>query len=237
MGDTCPMMTGFKSRAALLGTFVAAITSHLSAEELALWVKVSLKPEIHERYIEAVQKNVEETRKEPSNPRFDFYQDAASPGIFHQFEVWQDQAALDDHLKQPYVKAAWKVRDEGETAPKEVIKMVPYRATTMAKAPSCDLSGSQTLIVIFEPKDQFKEEFLSEVDKVIEGARKADGNLAFELYRTTEPAGKFVLFERWQTPADYAKHLSTPYVTAFYKHFETLVDNRRRHIGKDLSVK
>ncbi len=231
------MMTGLKSRAALLGAILAALTPHLSAEELALWVKVSLKPEIHERYIEAVQKNVEETRKEPSGPRFDFYQDTASPGVFHQFEVWQNQAALDDHLKQPYVKAAWKVRDEGETAPKEVIKMVPYRTTTTAKAPAGDLSGSQNVIVIFQPEEQLQEEFLSEFDKVIEGARKADGNLAFELYRTTDPAGKFVLFERWESPAAYAKHLSTPYVASFYKHFETLVENRVRHFGRDLSVK
>ncbi|WAC19762.1 putative quinol monooxygenase [Luteolibacter sp. SL250] len=231
------MMTGLKSRAALLGAILASLTSQLPAEELALWVKVSLKPEIHERYIVAVQKNVEETRKEPSSPRFDFYQDTASPGVFHQFEVWKDQAALDDHLKQPYVKASWKVRDEGETAPKEVIKMAPYRATTTAKAPDGDLSGSQNVIVVFQPEEQLKEEFLSEFDKVIEGARKADGNLAFELYRTTDPAGKFVLFERWASPADYAKHLSTPYVAAFYKHFEALVENRVRHFGKDLSVK
>jgi len=231
------MMTPLKTRAALAGTIMVALTSLLPAEELALLVKVSVKPEIQERYIEAVQKNVEETRKEADQPRFDFYQDTSAPGTFYQFEVWSGQAALDDHLKQPYVQAAWKIRDEGETAAKEVIKMVPYRSTTTAAAPSGDLSGTQNLIVIFEPKEQLKEEFLSEFDKVIEGARKANGNLAFELYRTTAPEGKFVLFERWQTPADYAKHLSTPYVAEFYKHFEALVENRTRHFGKDLSVK
>lgn len=231
------MMKGSLTRATLLSTIMVALAPLLPAEEFALLVKVSVKPEIQERYIEAVQKNVEETRKEPSSPRFDFYQDTSAPGIFYQFEVWSNQAALDDHLKQPYVRAAWKVRDEGETAEKEVIKMVPYRSTTTAKAPTGDLSDSQNLIVIFEPKEQLKEEFLSEFDKVIEGARKADGNLVFELYRTTDPEGKFILFERWQSTAHYAKHLSTPYVAEFYKHFETLVENRVRYFGKDLSVK
>ncbi|MBX3742336.1 MAG: antibiotic biosynthesis monooxygenase [Akkermansiaceae bacterium] len=231
------MMTGLKTRTTWVCGIFAALTPLLPAEELALWVKVSVKPEIHERYIEAVRKSVEETRKEPTLPRFDFYQDKNAPEIFHQFEVWSDQAALDDHLKQPYVQAAWKVRDEGQTAAKEVIKMAPYRTTTTAKPPAGDLSGSENLIVIFEPKEQLKEEFLSEFDKVIEGARKAEGNLAFELYRSTEPAGKFVLFERWQSPTAYAKHLSTPYVADFYKHFEALVENRVRYFAKDLSVK
>lgn len=209
----------------------------LSAAELGLFVKVSVKPEIHERYIKAVQENVEQTRKEPSLPRFDFFQDATDKGTFYQFEVWDGQESLDAHLKKPYVAASWAVRAEGETAPKEVIKMVPYRSSATAKAPEGDLSETQNLIVIFEPKEQLKEEFLSEFDKVIGNARKADGNLVFELYRSTEPEGKFVLFERWKTPADYAKHLSTPYVAEFYKHFDAVVDKRVRYFGKDLSVK
>lgn len=223
---------------AVLAAVMTTVTAPmLSAEELGLLVKVSIKPEIQERYIEAVRKNVEETRKEASKPRFDFYQDAIDPGTFYQFEVWTGQEALDEHLKQPYVKASWAVRAEGETAEKEVIKMVPYRTTVTAKAPEGDLSGTRNLIVIFEPKEQLKEEFLSEFDKVITEARKADGNLAFELYRTTEPEGKLVLFERWKSPAHYAKHLSSPYVANFYKHFEALLDKRVRYIGKDLSVK
>jgi len=179
---------------------LVAPTPILPAQELALWFKVSVTPEIQERYIEAVQKSVGETRKEPSRPRFDFYQDTNAPGTFHQFEVWTGQGELDDHLKQPSVQAAWKVRDEGQTAQKEVIKMVPYRGTTTAKAPAGDLSASQNLIVIFEPKEQLKDEFLSEFDKVIEQARKAVGNLAFELSRSVEPSGRFVLFERWSKP-------------------------------------
>lgn len=221
----------------MIVSIMAAIGPVAVAGELALFVKVSVKPEIQARYIEAVRKNVEETRKEPSRPRFDFYQDATDPGTFYQFEVWTGPEALEEHLKQPYVKEAWKVRAEGEAAEKEVIKMVPYRASSTGKAPEGDLSQTQNLIVVFEAKEQLKEEFLSEFDKVIAEARKADGNLAFELYRSTEPEGKFVLFERWANASDYAKHLATPYVADFYKHFEAVVQNRVRYFGKDLGSK
>lgn len=230
---TATMMSG-------LGIFCSIMvvsSPAVHAEETALFTKTTLKPEFRERYIDTVRKSLVETRKEDSPSKFDFYQDAATPEVFYQFEVWSGADTQEAHLKKPYAVAEVAARKEAQVAEPEVIKLVPYRSDVEGRSPEGETSGTQNLIVVFQPKEQLKEEFLSEFDKVIAEARKAEGNLAFELYRSVEPAGKFVLYERWESPAHYAKHLATPYVADFYKHFDAVVDQRVRYAGKDLSAK
>lgn len=205
----------------------------VSAEEVALFTKTVVKPEFRERYIETVRDNLLETRKEEGVRRFDFFQDASAPEIFYQFAVWSGVDEHEAHLKKPSAEVA--AGDQPGNS--EVIRLVPYRSVSTGKDPEGDQRGTQNLIVVFEPKEQLTDEFLSEFDKVIAEARKADGNLTFELYRSVEPAGKFVLYERWESPAHYAKHLATPYVADFYKHFDAVVDKRMRYSGKDLLAK
>lgn len=219
----------------LLSVF-AMVPSVTVAEEIALFVKTTVKAEYRDRYVEAVRKTTGEARKEAAVRKYDFYQDASSPDVFYQFQVWSDGEAHAAHLKRAYSVETADVRKESQAGESEVIRLVPYGASSKLSQEKNSI-GTQNLIVVFEPKEQLKEEFLSEFDKVIAEARKADGNLAFELYRSVEPVGKFVLYEQWESPAHYAKHLATPYVADFYKHFDAVVDKRMRYSGKDLSAK
>jgi len=230
------MIAGKNLALGILLSVFAVVPSVTFAEEVTLFVKTPVKPEFRERYIEALRKTLVEARKEAAVRKYDLYQDASSPDLFYQFEVWSGAEAYAAHLKRPYSVAIADVRKESQAGESEVIRLAPYRASPKLIQEK-DRIGTQNLIVVFEPKEQLKEEFLSEFDKVIAGARKADGNLAFELYRSVEPVGKFVLYERWESPAHYAKHLATPYVADFYKHFDAVVDKRVRYTGKDLSVK
>ena len=222
----------------VLGMLVSAFVPSVAlAEEIALFVKTPVKPEHRDRYMEAVRSNLVETRNEKGARRFDVYQDATLPDVFYQFEVWSGADAHAAHLKKPYAVAAAGARKNGQAGESEVIRLVPYRSSAAEKVSEDRVEGSQNLIVVFEPKEQLKEEFLSEFDKVAKESRKADGNLAFELYRSTDPEGKFVLYERWESPAHYAKHIATPYVAEFYKHFDAVVNQRVKYIGKDLAGK
>lgn len=230
------MIAGKNLALGMLLSVFAMVPSVTLAEEIALFVKTSVKPESRDRYIEAVRKTLGEARKEASVRKYDFYQDSSSPDVFYQFQVWSGEEAHAAHLKRAYSVETADVRKESQAGESEVIRLVPYGVASKLIQKK-DSIGTQNLIVVFEPKEQLKEEFLSEFDKVIAEARKADGNLAFELYRSTDPAGKFVLYERWESPAHYAKHLATPYVADFYKHFDAVIDRRERYFGKDLSGK
>jgi len=229
------MIAGKNLALGMLLSVFAMVPSVTLAEEIALFVKTPVKPEYRDRYVEAARTNLVETRKEEGARRFDLYQDATSPDVFHQFEVWTNVDAHAAHLKKPYAVAVAEARKVGQSGESEVIRLVPYRSDSSGKA--SESPSSQNLIVVFEPKEQLKEEFLSEFDKVVTAARKSEGNLAFELYRSTDPEGKFVLYERWESPAHYAKHLATPYVADFYKHFDAVIDKRERYSGKDLLAK
>lgn len=55
----------------------------------------------------AVAAIIEASRAEPGCVTFSFAQDVADPELVRVFEVWRDQAALDEHWASPHF-AAWK---------------------------------------------------------------------------------------------------------------------------------
>jgi len=47
---------------------------------------------------------VEQTRKEEACIRYDLHQGISDPNIFVFYEIWEDQAGLDLHNQQAYIK-------------------------------------------------------------------------------------------------------------------------------------
>jgi quinol monooxygenase YgiN len=45
------------------------------------------------------------TRKEKGNINYDLHVSNADDGLFILYENWKDQAALDNHMSQPYLKS------------------------------------------------------------------------------------------------------------------------------------
>ena len=45
------------------------------------------------------------TRKEKGNINYDLHVSNADDGLFILYENWKDQAALDSHMNQPYLKS------------------------------------------------------------------------------------------------------------------------------------
>lgn len=60
-------------------------------------IQVAVKPENREQFIEAMMKNVEGTRQEPGNVRFDFLQAEDDPNHFFIYEVFQNEEAFKAH--------------------------------------------------------------------------------------------------------------------------------------------
>jgi len=53
-------------------------------------------------FLEISERQVTNSRREPGNVSYAFYEDAMIPGRFFFYEEWKDQAAIDFHFKQPY---------------------------------------------------------------------------------------------------------------------------------------
>ena len=193
------------------------------AADSAVFTKTTVKPGSADRFIEVVGREIATGDKAATQPKIGFYRDHTDPDVFFRLEVWPEGTAVREPAKEEPAEQT------------ETIRLTPYRQNSEPWKNAAKPEEAQNLIVVFEPKAQLKEEFLSEFDKVISQARQAPGNLVFELYRSEDQPGTFVLFERWENTADYARHLARPYVADFYKHFDAVVEKRMKYSVKELA--
>jgi len=52
------------------------------------------------------------TRAEPGNKRYDLYQSPVKKNYFMRYEVWKNEAALEEHKQTPHIRASFKKRQE-----------------------------------------------------------------------------------------------------------------------------
>jgi quinol monooxygenase YgiN len=68
-----------------------------------LLVKIQIKPEQKEAFIEAMLDDARGSVKdEPGCLRFDVIKDEKDPNCIYLYEVYRDKAAFEDHLKAPH---------------------------------------------------------------------------------------------------------------------------------------
>ena len=75
---------------------------------LAMWVKVRIKPEQRQRFLDAIEVDaLGSERDEPGCLRFNVLQDEKDPNVYYFHEVYKDQAALEAHRTMPHY-AVWR---------------------------------------------------------------------------------------------------------------------------------
>lgn len=98
----------------LIGTAAIAAERHPIAADVAaklggaeqpfvLLVELRVDADQADALIEAMANPTKQTAKEPGNVLYNLSQDSEKPGRFVLYEEWKDVAALDSHLKQPYL--------------------------------------------------------------------------------------------------------------------------------------
>jgi len=87
--------------------------------ELQVVATIPAKPEHADAIREALKTLVEATLAEEGCLAYDLFESASAPGTFVTVERWTDSAALDAHMGQPHVAAAFAAADgalSGEVA-------------------------------------------------------------------------------------------------------------------------
>lgn len=75
---------------------------------LALWVTVRIKPEQRQRFLHAIEVDaLGAERDEPGCLRFNVLADAGDRDVYHFYEVYRDEAALEAHRATPHY-AVWR---------------------------------------------------------------------------------------------------------------------------------
>jgi len=89
---------------------------------LAIWVKVRIKPELRQRFLEAIEVDaLGSERDEPGCLRFNVLQDARDENVYYFFEVYKDEAALEAHRAMPHY-AVWRAAADTLDGPTEATR-------------------------------------------------------------------------------------------------------------------
>ena len=75
---------------------------------LAMWVKVRVKPDQRQRFLQAIEVDALGSEKdEPGCLRFNVLQDSRDENTYYFYEVYKDQAAIEAHRAMPHY-AVWR---------------------------------------------------------------------------------------------------------------------------------
>jgi autoinducer 2-degrading protein len=89
---------------------------------LAIWVKVRIKPELRQRFLDAIEVDaLGSERDEPGCLRFNVLQDEADENVYYFYEVYTGPEALEAHRATPHY-AVWRAVADTLDGPAEAIR-------------------------------------------------------------------------------------------------------------------
>jgi quinol monooxygenase YgiN len=88
---------------------------------LTIVARIKAKPGMETRMQRDLLNLLAPTRAESGCITFDLLKDTADPTVSVLYENWKDQAALDAHFQQPYVKQVLQAYEETLAEPIEVL--------------------------------------------------------------------------------------------------------------------
>jgi autoinducer 2-degrading protein len=92
---------------------------------IAIWVRVKVKPEARQRFLEAIEVDaVGSERDEPGCLRFNVLQDGQDPNVYYFYEVYRDEAALEAHRAAPHY-AVWRAAADTLDGPAQATRVSP----------------------------------------------------------------------------------------------------------------
>lgn len=92
---------------------------------IAIWVKVRVKPQGRQRFLEAIEADaLGSERDEKDCFRFNVLQDEKDENIYYFYEVYKDQAALEAHRAAPHY-AVWRAAADSLDGPTAATRCKP----------------------------------------------------------------------------------------------------------------
>jgi len=179
---------------------------------VTLLVTLPVKQQALPDFLPVMQANASASRREQGNFSFDVFQPEDGAPRLQLFERWASQAALDQHMTQPNLKAVLQRAETdlaGEATSLSLHEVLLPGSHT--RKPLTDAAGSRNVIVLLDIAPGQEKTFLDAMAEVLPHARRAPGNHAFELYAVESRTNAYVLFERWESAAAHEAHLAQDY--------------------------
>lgn len=205
---------------ALLAADKADAKSPNAAEQIDMVVTFTVKPDAKARFKQALLDDLKNARKESGNVLMELYEAKDNPNTLYFYERWKNQAALDAHFEQPYVKAVLELSKTALTTPMQITyieDLAPLGIERIART----LTGEEVdLFVFFEVKDGEQERFKKQFEKSVKNSRPEAGCIAFHIHKVKGNETQFVLYERWKNQTAFDFHLAQSYTKELFEMFK-----------------
>lgn len=86
------------------------------------------------------------------------------------------------------------------------------------------------IIAVITAKETYKDDIAKALHEVVDGTRKEEGNISYDLHQDTENPLKYTIIEVWKSQEAIDSHNATDHFLAFVKAIEGKVD------GLDIDV-
>lgn len=164
-------------------------------------------------FVQAVQHNIENSRKEPGNLLFSMFQPESGELQPIWFEKFVSKQAHQHHKQQGYFNEAIRVIQESLLGPAESIELKEVEEVPAIHIDN--LSNSETsryVIVLFHLLPDKSELFKQAIAEAAVITRLTQGNLELNLYQYLDEPNKFVLIEGWESADDHEAQLKMKHI-------------------------
>lgn len=178
-------------------------------------VKFDIKPEQIETFKAALVVDKQGAENEKGCLELRLFQDKNQAGVFFAYERFQDQAALDYHAEQSYVKNVLGMLESASKAAPTVMVLndtapTPLHESNTKKVHEADDVFS--VFFIFDIKPAYRQQLLTRFESHVENTRQEQGNLVFDLYTIDGKDDTLVIYEHWRNESDlWDIHFNQPY--------------------------
>lgn len=178
-------------------------------------VKFDIKPEQIDTFKAALVVDKQGAESEQGCLELRLFQDKNQAGVFFAYERFQDQAALDYHAEQSYVKNVLGMLESASKAAPTVMVLndtapTPLHESNTKKVHEADDVFS--VFFIFDIKPAYRQQLLTRFESHVENTRQEQGNLVFDLYTIDGKDDTLVIYEHWRKEPDlWDIHFNQPY--------------------------
>ncbi|WP_213879313.1 antibiotic biosynthesis monooxygenase [Pseudomonas sp. dw_358] len=172
-----------------------------------------VKPASLSAFEASLQGNAAAAKAQPGNLSFSVFESKADPTTVYVLEQWQNKAAYNEHLKSPKLLAMHAL---AKTALQGGIEHMTLQGvgpgTDVQPTKIDDQSATSDLFVFLTVKPGSLDQFKANVSQVIPTFRKADGNVAFDIFQDVDHPEQMVQLERWSNEDLHQANLKRPMI-------------------------
>lgn len=187
-------------------------------------LKFTLQDESREQFKQALMDSQKKTSVEDGNIAVRVYVDNANPNLVFAYDRWVDEAALENHLQQPYTKALLEAAESALAYPLEIFTLNDTNPAPVDLLPTADKEPSFNILFLFKIKPHTREQLISQFEKHKTHTRTESGCLLFDLYTVEGDETTLAVYEHWRKESDvWDIHFHQPYAVETEKLMEECV--------------